>query len=55
MTSLSVPGTLLDTSCGSPHYCDPMVVSGEAYDGLKADVRAVEYGGIVIFSVLLPS
>jgi BR serine/threonine kinase len=31
MTSLNVPGSLLETSCGSPHYC-------EAYDGLKADV-----------------
>jgi BR serine/threonine kinase len=40
MTSLNVPGSLLETSCGSPHYCDPMVVSGDRYDGLKADVSA---------------
>ncbi|XP_056272438.1 serine/threonine-protein kinase BRSK2 isoform X3 [Pseudoliparis swirei] len=38
MASLQVGDSLLETSCGSPHYACPEVIRGEKYDGRKADV-----------------
>lgn len=39
----------LSTSCGSPHYAAPEVVSGHAYQGTSADVWSC---GIVLFALL---
>lgn len=48
MTSLSPPGELLSTSCGSPHYCDPMVISGGKYNGCKADLWSC---GVILYAL----
>ncbi|RPA81766.1 Pkinase-domain-containing protein [Ascobolus immersus RN42] len=42
-------GRLLRSSCGSPHYAAPEVISGKTYDGLKADMWS---SGIILFGLL---
>ena len=40
---------LLSTPCGSPRYAPPEMVSGEKYDGFKADIWST---GIILFAML---
>uniref|UniRef100_A0AAY4D6D9 Protein kinase domain-containing protein n=1 Tax=Denticeps clupeoides TaxID=299321 RepID=A0AAY4D6D9_9TELE len=50
MASLQVGDSLLETSCGSPHYASPEVIRGEKYDGRKADVWSC---GVILFALLV--
>ncbi|CAE6935577.1 KIN10 [Symbiodinium sp. CCMP2592] len=45
-------GEFLKTSCGSPNYASPEVVSGKAYVGPEVDVWS---GGVVLYALLCGS
>lgn len=42
-------GRLLETSCGSPHYAAPEIVSGLQYHGAESDVWSC---GVILFAIL---
>ncbi|KDN52313.1 Pkinase-domain-containing protein [Tilletiaria anomala UBC 951] len=49
MAALQHSGRMLETSCGSPHYASPEIVSGRAYVGTSTDIWSC---GIILFALL---
>ncbi|GMM33203.1 protein kinase [Saccharomycopsis crataegensis] len=49
MAALEVTNKMLNTSCGSPHYASPEVVTGESYHGGPSDIWSC---GIILFALL---
>ncbi|KAI9275312.1 kinase-like domain-containing protein [Sporodiniella umbellata] len=49
MASLQPKGSLLETSCGSPHYASPEIVNGIPYDGSASDIWSC---GIILYALL---
>ncbi|KAK4705875.1 hypothetical protein P7C70_g339, partial [Phenoliferia sp. Uapishka_3] len=49
MAALERSGKLLETSCGSPHYASPEIVSGLNYHGSSSDIWSC---GIILFALL---
>ena len=49
MAALESKDKLLETSCGSPHYAAPEIVSGLPYHGFESDVWSC---GIILFALL---
>ncbi|TRM65318.1 kinase-like domain-containing protein [Schizophyllum amplum] len=51
MATLQAAGSLLTSSCGSPHYAAPeIIVEGATYDGAAADVWSC---GVVLYAMLV--
>lgn len=49
MAALENNDRLLETSCGSPHYAAPEIVSGKHYHGFESDVWSC---GVILFALL---
>lgn len=49
MAALQHSGRMLETSCGSPHYASPEIVSGKRYVGTATDIWSC---GIILFALL---
>ncbi|ORY96938.1 hypothetical protein BCR43DRAFT_474942 [Syncephalastrum racemosum] len=49
MASLQPTGSLLETSCGSPHYASPEIVTGIPYNGAASDIWSC---GIILYALL---
>ncbi|KAG7821256.1 hypothetical protein KL928_001340 [Ogataea angusta] len=49
MAALESSDRLLETSCGSPHYAAPEIVSGLQYHGAESDVWSC---GVILFALL---
>ncbi|VVT45282.1 uncharacterized protein SAPINGB_P000698 [Magnusiomyces paraingens] len=49
MAALETSDKMLETSCGSPHYASPEIVSGKNYHGGPSDIWSC---GIILFALL---
>ncbi|KAN0061309.1 serine/threonine-protein kinase gin4 [Thecaphora frezii] len=49
MAALQPTEKMLETSCGSPHYASPEIVSGKRYKGSASDIWSC---GIILFALL---
>lgn len=49
MAALESGERLLETSCGSPHYASPEIVTGKTYHGAPSDIWSC---GIILFALL---
>ncbi|KAK0522892.1 serine/threonine-protein kinase gin4 [Tilletia horrida] len=49
MAALQPSEKMLETSCGSPHYASPEIVSGKSYKGSASDIWSC---GIILFALL---
>lgn len=49
MAALQPVERMLETSCGSPHYASPEIVSGKSYKGSASDIWSC---GIILFALL---
>ena len=50
MAALMPKDALLATSCGSPHYASPEVITGRKYNGMEADVWSL---GVILYALLV--